>query len=78
MSTILGISGSPVENSNTDTLVKTMIESSGLELEFVKLSDLNVTTPVWPVKSVFTPTGVSKTTTSNGFQKRCWMQMLWS
>ena len=35
---IIGISGSPVKNSNTDRLVKVILESSGLPHEFVKLS----------------------------------------
>jgi len=39
---ILGISGSPIKNSNTDRLVKAVLESSGLESEFVKLSRINV------------------------------------
>lgn len=39
---ILGISGSPVKNSNTDRLVKAILEASGLESEFVKLSRINV------------------------------------
>lgn len=39
---ILGISGSPVKNSNTDRLVKTVLDASGLKSEFVKLSDMNV------------------------------------
>lgn len=39
---ILGISGSPVENSNTDRLVKAVLKESGLESEFVKLSKINV------------------------------------
>lgn len=39
---VLGISGSPVENSNTDTLVKTMMEATGAEQEFVKLSNIKV------------------------------------
>lgn len=39
---ILGISGSPVPNSNTDRLVMQVLQSSGLEYEFVKLSDLTV------------------------------------
>ncbi len=39
---ILGISGSPVENSNTDRLVKAVLDATGLESEFVKLSDINV------------------------------------
>jgi multimeric flavodoxin WrbA len=39
---ILGISGSPIKNSNTDRLVKTMLDATGLESEFVKLSNINV------------------------------------
>jgi multimeric flavodoxin WrbA len=39
---ILGISGSPVPNSNTDRAVKGVLQASGLESEFVKLSDINV------------------------------------
>ncbi len=39
---ILGISGSPVKNSNTDRLVKEILDATGLESEFVKLSDINV------------------------------------
>lgn len=41
-SQILGISGSPIKNSNTDRLVKAVLDSSGLESEFVKLSKINV------------------------------------
>jgi len=39
---ILGISGSPIKNSNTDRLIKTVLEASGLESEFVKLSAIQV------------------------------------
>ncbi len=39
---ILGISGSPVKNSNTDRLVKIVLEASGLEAEFIKLSETNI------------------------------------
>ena len=39
---VLGISGSPVPNSNTDRLVLHVLQTSGLEYEFVKLSQLNV------------------------------------
>ncbi len=39
---VLGISGSPVKNSNTDRLIQAVLESSGLETEFVKLSTINV------------------------------------
>lgn len=39
---ILGISGSPRRNSNTDRLVKHVLESSGMEYEMFKLSDMNI------------------------------------
>ena len=38
MSMVLGISGSPVVDSNTDRVVRAILEASGLEPEFVKLS----------------------------------------
>ena len=38
----LGISGSPVKNSNTDRLVQSILDSTGIESEFVKLSKINV------------------------------------
>ena len=39
---VLGISGSPVKNSNTDRLVNSILKATGLEREFVKLSTINV------------------------------------
>ena len=39
---IIGISGSPVKNSNTDRIVKHILASTGLESEFVKLSSIDV------------------------------------
>ena len=39
---IIGISGSPIKNSNTDRLVKVILESTGMETEFVKLSRINI------------------------------------
>lgn len=39
---ILGISGSPIKNSNTDRLVQAVLNSSGLKSEFIKLSKINV------------------------------------
>lgn len=39
---IIGISGSPVKNSNTDRLVQTVLDATGLQSEFVKLSKMNV------------------------------------
>ncbi len=39
---VLGISGSPVKNSNTDRLIKAVLDETGAESEFVKLSTINV------------------------------------
>lgn len=39
---ILGFSGSPVKNSNTDRLVKAILNGAGVESEFIKLSKMNV------------------------------------
>lgn len=39
---VLGISGSPIENSNTDRLIKMILDGTGLEWEFIKLSELNI------------------------------------
>ena len=39
---IVAVSGSPVKNSNTDRVVQEIIHASGLENEFIKLSDVNV------------------------------------
>ena len=39
---VLGISGSPVNNSNTDRLVKTVLEATGLDYEFIKLSEYDI------------------------------------
>lgn len=39
---MLGISGSPVKNSNTDRLVKTVLEAKGLDYEFIKLSEYDI------------------------------------
>ncbi len=39
---VLGVSGSPVKNSNTDTLVKAILKSTDMEIKFVKLSDIRV------------------------------------
>ncbi len=38
----LGVSGSPTQNSNTDALVKAIIEATGAETEFIKLSEINI------------------------------------
>jgi len=42
MGKIIGFSGSPVKNSNTDRLLKQVLENSGQEYEFIKLSHYNI------------------------------------
>lgn len=42
MTQVIGISGSPIKNSNTDRLVRAVLDATGLRTEFVKLSDINV------------------------------------
>lgn len=39
---VLGVSGSPTRNANTDKLVKAVLNSTGLDSAFVKLSDLEI------------------------------------
>ncbi len=39
---IIGISGSPIPNSNADRLIMQILKSSGLNYEFAKLSNLNI------------------------------------
>lgn len=39
---VLGVSGSPIKNSNTDRAVKAVLEATGCETEFIKLSDYTV------------------------------------
>jgi len=39
---IIGVSGSPLENSNTDRALKLALESTGLETEFIKLSKYTI------------------------------------
>ncbi len=39
---ILGVSGSPVDNSNTDRALKLALKSTGLETEFIKLKDYTI------------------------------------
>ncbi|MBI5307200.1 MAG: flavodoxin family protein [Planctomycetes bacterium] len=40
---VLGISGSPIYNSNTDRALKASLEATGLETEFVKLVEYKIT-----------------------------------
>ncbi|MGB2864451.1 MAG: flavodoxin family protein [Sedimentisphaerales bacterium] len=39
---VLGISGSPIKNSNTDRLIQAVLDATELEFEFVKLSRINI------------------------------------
>lgn len=41
-SEVLGISGSPIHNSNTDRLIQHILDSTGKSAEFIKLSQINV------------------------------------
>ena len=40
---VLGVSGSPIYNSNTDRALKVALEATGLETEFIKLVEYNIT-----------------------------------
>lgn len=39
---VLGVSGSPINNSNTDRALKAVLEATGCETEFVKLAEYTV------------------------------------
>ncbi len=39
---VLGISGSPTKESNTDVLIRAILEATGAEREFIKLSEIKV------------------------------------
>lgn len=39
---VLGVSGSPISNSNTDRAVKAVLAATGLETEFIKLSEYTI------------------------------------
>ncbi|NUQ61366.1 MAG: flavodoxin family protein [Pirellulales bacterium] len=39
---VLGISGSPIADSNTDRAVKAVLKSTGLQTQFIKLSELEI------------------------------------
>ncbi|MCK5660629.1 MAG: flavodoxin family protein, partial [Methanosarcinales archaeon] len=51
---IIGISGSPIEDSNTDTLIKEILDATGAENEFVKLSAIDVAPCIACMKCVYT------------------------
>src|SRR3972149_10889373 len=40
---VLGVSGSPVYDSNTDRALKVALEATGIETEFVKLVEYKIT-----------------------------------
>jgi multimeric flavodoxin WrbA len=42
MMKVLGISGSPTKESNTDVLIRVILEATGAEREFIKLSEIKV------------------------------------
>ncbi len=39
---VIGISGSPTKDSNTDALINAILDATGAETDFVKLSEINV------------------------------------
>ena len=39
---VLGVSGSPIKNSNTDKALKAVLEATGCETEFIKLMDYTI------------------------------------
>lgn len=39
---VLGVSGAPIQNSNTDRAVKLALSATGLDTEFIKLSDYEI------------------------------------
>lgn len=39
---VLGVSGSPIKNSNTDRALKIVLEATSMKSEFIKLSDYNL------------------------------------
>lgn len=51
---VLGVSGSPTKNSNTDVLVKAVLDATGAETEFIKLSEINVGPCIACMKCVHT------------------------
>ena len=58
MAKILGISGSPVKNSNTDTLIKTIMDAAEFKQDFIKLSNIEVAPFVELVKVALIPINV--------------------
>ncbi|WP_425057897.1 hypothetical protein SCACP_24640 [Sporomusa carbonis] len=45
MATILGISGSPVHNSNIDQTIQAILAATGVQTRFIKLSQMGKMQP---------------------------------
>lgn len=39
---VIGISGSPTINANTDRLILEILDSTGIDSEFIKLSEIDI------------------------------------
>ncbi|WP_406661626.1 flavodoxin family protein [Methanolobus sp. ZRKC3] len=57
---VLGVSGSPRPDSNTDRALKTALDATGLETEFIKLKDYNIQPCIACLKCVDTNVCVIK------------------
>ncbi|KCZ70502.1 NADPH-dependent FMN reductase [Candidatus Methanoperedens nitroreducens] len=51
---VLGVSGSPTKDSNTDALIKAVLSTTGAETEFIKLSEIKVGPCIACMKCVYT------------------------
>jgi len=51
---VIGISGSPTKDSNTDTLINAILDATRAETDFVKLSEINVGPCIACMKCVYT------------------------
>ncbi len=54
MMKVIGISGSPTKDSNTDALIKAVLGATGTETEFIKLSEIKVGPCIACMKCVYT------------------------
>ncbi len=54
MMKVLGISGSPTKDSNTDVLIRVILDATGAEKEFIKLSEIKVGPCIACMKCVYT------------------------
>ncbi|MFP4654583.1 MAG: flavodoxin family protein [Methanohalobium sp.] len=39
---VLGVSGSPIKDSNTDRALKTVLDATGMDTEFIRLKNYNI------------------------------------